>query len=46
MVSMLPGPGLVRRKRRAIYWFASGIAAWLAAFAGVFAFTLLVGRVA
>jgi hypothetical protein len=46
MVSMLPSPGMVRRKRRDIYWFASGIAAWLAAFAGVFAFALLFGRLA
>jgi len=46
MVSMLPSPGMVRQKRRDIYWFASGLAAWLAAFAGVFAFALLFGRLA
>jgi hypothetical protein len=45
MVSMLPTVALMRLRRINAYLFAGGIGALLAAFAGVFAFAMLVGRV-
>jgi polysaccharide chain length determinant protein (PEP-CTERM system associated) len=45
MVSMLPTAALMRLRRINAYLFAGGIGALVAAFAGVFAFAMLVGRV-
>lgn len=45
MVSMLPTAALKRLRRINAYLFAGGIGALVAAFAGVFAFAMLVGRV-
>ncbi len=45
MVSMLPIEALMRLRRINAYLFAGGIGALLAAFTGVFAFVMLVGRV-
>src|ERR1700730_670776 len=45
MVSMLPTAAFTRLRRINAYLFAGGIGALLAALAGVFAFTMLVGRV-
>ncbi len=46
MVSMLPSEALTRFRRRTAYLFASGLGVLFAAFAGVFAFALLIGRAA
>jgi len=45
MVSMLPSEALKRLKRRKALLFAGGVGSLLGAFAGVFAFALVVGRV-
>ena len=45
MVSMLPTVAFTRLRRINAYLFAGGIGALAAAFAGVFAFAMLVGRV-
>jgi len=45
MVSMLPTVAFTRLRRINAYLFAGGIGALVAAFAGVFAFAMLVGRV-
>ena len=45
MVSMLPSAALTRLRRINAYLFAGGIGALVAAFAGVFAFAMLFGRV-
>ena len=45
MVSMLPTLAFTRLRRINAYLFAGGIGALVAAFAGVFAFAMLVGRV-
>jgi len=45
MVSMLPSEALTRFRKRSAYLFAGGVGSLLAAFAGVFAFALLVGRI-
>ena len=44
MVSMLPTEAVMRFKRINAYLFAGGIGSLLAAFTGVFAFVMLVGR--
>ncbi|HVF64770.1 MAG TPA: XrtA system polysaccharide chain length determinant [Casimicrobiaceae bacterium] len=44
MVSMVPNPAIKRSHRRAAALFAGGVSAFFAAFAGVFAFTLLLAR--
>jgi polysaccharide chain length determinant protein (PEP-CTERM system associated) len=46
MVSMLPSESLFRKQRRRSWLFAGGLAGLFAAFGAVFAFALLVGRVA
>jgi len=46
MVSMLPSEALFRKQRRRSWLFAGGLAGLIAAFSAVFAFALLVGRVA
>jgi hypothetical protein len=46
MVSMLPSETLFRKQRRRSWLFAGGLAGLFAAFGAVFAFALLVGRVA
>jgi len=46
MVSMLPSEAMKRIRRRRAYLFAGSLSGLLAAFAGVFAFALLFGRVA
>jgi len=46
MVSMLPSEALFRKQRRRSWMFAGGFAGLIAAFSAVFAFALLVGRVA
>jgi polysaccharide chain length determinant protein (PEP-CTERM system associated) len=46
MVSMLPSEALFRKQRRRSWLFAGGFAGLIAAFSAVFAFALLVGRVA
>lgn len=46
MVSMLPSEALYRKQRRKSWLFAGGIAGLVAAFGAVFAFALLIGRVA
>jgi polysaccharide chain length determinant protein (PEP-CTERM system associated) len=46
MVSMIPGETLRRRRRRNGVLFAGGLSGLLAAFAGVIAFAVRVGRVA
>jgi hypothetical protein len=45
MVSMLPSEALKRLKRRKAFLFAGGVSSLLAAFAGVFAVALVMGRV-
>jgi protein tyrosine kinase modulator len=45
MVSMLPSEALTRIRKRGAYLFAGGVGSLFAAFAGVFAFALLVGRI-
>ncbi len=45
MVSMLASEALTRFRKRRAYFFAGGVGSLLAAFAGVFAFALLVGRI-
>jgi polysaccharide chain length determinant protein (PEP-CTERM system associated) len=46
MVSMLPTEALRRLRRRSTIFFASGLGALIAAFGGVLAFALLIGRAA
>jgi uncharacterized protein involved in exopolysaccharide biosynthesis len=46
MVSMLPSEALFRKQRRRSWLFAGGLAGLFAAFGAVFAFAVLVGRVA
>jgi len=46
MVSMLPSEALFRKQRRRTWLFAGGLAGLFAAFGAVFAFAVLVGRVA
>ncbi|NDP41462.1 MAG: chain length-determining protein [Aromatoleum sp.] len=46
MVTMLPSAALGRLRRRQTAMFAGGLSALFAAFAGVFAIALLIGRVA
>ncbi len=46
MVSMLPSEPLIRIKRRNAFLFAGGISGLFASFAAVFAFVVLLGRVA
>lgn len=46
MVSMLPSEALYRKQRRRSWLFAGGFAGLIAAFSAVFAFALMVGRVA
>ena len=46
MVSMLPSDTMRRLRRRNAWLFAGGLSGLLAAFAAVFAFALLIGRVA
>ena len=45
MVSMIQGEGVRRRRRREGFLFAGGLSGLIAAFVGVFAVVLLVGRV-
>jgi len=46
MVSMLPSAAVTRFRRRNAFLFAGGLSGLLASFAAVFAFVLLMGRVA
>jgi hypothetical protein len=46
MVSMLPSESLQRTRRRKAWLFAGGLGGLFATFTAVFAFALLVGRVA
>jgi hypothetical protein len=46
MVSMLPSEALSRSRRRNTWLFAGGLGSLFAAFTAVFAFVLLIGRVA
>ncbi len=46
MVSMLPNEALLRSRRRNVFLFAGGLSGLLASFAAVFAFVVLIGRVA
>lgn len=46
MVSMLPSESLYRQRRRHSWLFAGGLGGLLATFSAVFAFALLIGRVA
>jgi len=46
MVSMIPGEAVRRRRRRDGWLFAGGLSGLLAAFVGVLAVALLIGRIA
>ena len=46
MVSMLPSEALHRLRRRNAWLFAGGVGGLFAAFTAVFAFAVLIGRVA
>ena len=46
MVSMLPSESLFRQQRRRSWLFAGGLAGLFATFGAVFAFAVLIGRVA